>query len=166
MALQNTKTYAVFEPAFPYVYMPELDYLKWQGMVSTFYRDKQIHCNFLPRHTCYFDHSCNHVKNFFEMMPQIFKFGDSTSTSIKYTISMDLSKLMIPGHHLGGTSNQCYFGIFSSKEIEQDTWYLGNIIMEDHYIVYDATPAEQGESYVQMGIARSVDKLLWESGAE
>jgi len=82
------------------------------------------------------------VKNFFEMMPQIFKFGDSTSTSIKYTINMDLSKLMIPGHHLGGTSNQCYFGIFSSKEIEQDTWYLGNIIMEDHYIVYDATPAE------------------------
>ena len=57
---------------------------------------------------------------------------------------MDLRKLMISGTPLGGTANQCYFAIFSSSEIEQDTWYLGNIIMEDHYIVYDATPAEQG----------------------
>ena len=38
--------------------------------------------------------------------------------------------------------------------------------MEDYYIVYDATPAEQGENFVQMGIARSVDQFPFEEGAE
>lgn len=68
---------------------------------------------------------------------------------------------------MGGLSTQCYLGIFQSKEIEQDTWYLGNILMEDYYVVYDATPAdEQGLDYIQLGLARSVDTLIYQEGAE
>jgi len=63
------------------------------------------------------------------MKPQNFEFGDSTSTSSKFTLTIDLGKLLIPGKNLGFTLNQCYLGIFASKNIEQDTWYLGNIAM-------------------------------------
>ena len=84
----NDKTYAIFEPAFPYVYLPDKDYIKWQGLIASYYKGKQIHCNFKPRATCYFDHTCNHVRHFFDMPKQIFRFGDNTG--VQYEISMDL----------------------------------------------------------------------------
>jgi hypothetical protein len=86
---------------------------------------------------------------------------------VKYRIDMDQRNLLVPGNHMGGTSNQCYFAIFESKEIEQDQWYFGNILMEDYYIVYDSTPAdERGEDFVQLGIAKSIDVLVYEEGAQ
>lgn len=70
----------------------------------------------------------------------VLRLGDD---SIKFDVDLDFSKILVPGVHMGGKPDQCYIGIFQSKEIEQDTWYLGNILMEDIYVVYDATPADE-----------------------
>lgn len=37
-----SSTYVIFEPAFPYVYLPEKDFLKWQGEVANYYAKEQI----------------------------------------------------------------------------------------------------------------------------
>jgi hypothetical protein len=76
LPLANAQTYAIFEPAFPYIYIPSADFLKWQGQVASFYKDKQIRCNNFPRGTCHFEHSCNHVRAFFDMRIQTFRLGD------------------------------------------------------------------------------------------
>ena len=164
MTLSAAKSYAIFEPAFPYVYMPVGDYMRWMTTISTQYKDKQINCNPLSGTKCYFANSCDHVRNFVQMKPQKFELGDSNTGS--FTVTMDLSKLLIPGQNVGGKIGQCYIGMFSSKSIEMDTWYIGNIVMEEYYVVYDATPAEQGQDWIQLGIAPSVDKLLWARGAQ
>lgn len=37
LRLAAPTTYVIFEPAFPYVYLPEKDFLKWQGEAATYY---------------------------------------------------------------------------------------------------------------------------------
>ena len=64
MTLSAAKSYAIFEPAFPYVYMPVGDYIRWMKTISTQYKDKQINCNPLSGTKCYFANSCDHVRNF------------------------------------------------------------------------------------------------------
>jgi hypothetical protein len=76
LQFRTQSTFAIFEPAFPYIYLPEKDFLSWQGAVATYYKKQGVRCNNLPRGYCYFEHTCNHVRSFFDMSPQYFRIGD------------------------------------------------------------------------------------------
>ena len=114
--VQKTPHYALFEPQLPYIYIPEDHFLKFMGEVSSFYQYNQISCNYQPRGQCYFKHSCNHVKGMFNMGDFKLRIGDDTGS--KFPISFNMRDVLVPGHHLGGQENECFIGIFSSKEIE------------------------------------------------
>jgi hypothetical protein len=153
---ERTPTYVIYEPQLPYIYLPEDDFLTFQGLAATFYSLRDLHCNNRQRGTCHFDTSCDTVRNDYTLVDTILHLGDSDGAAYEMVIPFD--KLLVPGNELGDTRHTCYIGIFRSREIDEDTWYIGNQAMGDHYAVFDLTPAdEEGKDYIQFGIAQKVD---------
>lgn len=42
---ESNPTYFIYEPQLPYIYLPEDDFLTFQGHASTFFSANEIHCN-------------------------------------------------------------------------------------------------------------------------
>lgn len=62
--------------------------------------------------------------------------------------------MLLDGPLIGEAENTCFLAVFKSTEIEQNTWFMGNQMMRNHYTVFDATAAdEKGEDYITFGIA-------------
>ena len=62
---------------------------------------------------------------------------------------MDLENLFISGSKLGDTDLTCYLPIFKASDDNSDTWILGNLIMQDYYVVFDMTPFdERNETFI------------------
>ncbi len=62
---------------------------------------------------------------------------------------MDLENLFISGSKLGDTDLTCYLPIFKASDDNLDTWILGNLIMQDYYVVFDMTPFdERNETFI------------------
>lgn len=49
--------------------------------------------------------------------------------------------LMISGKVFGDTEDKCYLAVMNNnKEQERDNaWFIGNILLQDYYVVFDAT---------------------------
>ena len=74
--------------------------------------------------------------------------------NVVYDIKLDLDKIYIPGSEFHGDPNRCYMPIFKNTMKErQDTWYMGNLFMKNHYSVFDMTPFERNNtSYLHIGL--------------
>lgn len=59
---ENMHTYIVYDPQFPYLYLPERDFLTYLTKASHFYSDRDLNCNYAHRGSCFFDDSCATVK--------------------------------------------------------------------------------------------------------
>ena len=158
LTLQHSTTYIIYDPQFPYLYLPERDFMTYLQKTSNFYAGKNINCNFAHRGSCYFNDACNdvisgdYVKHNIEL-----SIGDAFQGRA-YTISVPFEKLLVRGDHIGESYKYCYIGVFKSAQIEKDTWHMGNAIMDDYYAVFDLTPAdERNENYIQFGIAKKVE---------
>lgn len=48
---------------------------------------------------------------------------------------------MISGKVFGDTEDKCYLAVMNNnKEQERDNaWFIGNILLQDYYVVFDAT---------------------------
>jgi hypothetical protein len=45
--------------------------------------------------------------------------------------------------------------IFKASDDNLDTWILGNLIMQDYYVVFDMTPFdERNETFIYLGISK------------
>jgi len=69
---------------------------------------------------------------------------------------------MVSGTAFGDTADTCYVGVFRSLVPSQQTiWYMGNIVMNQFYMVFDMSPLETGETFIQVGIApRNPDNII------
>ena len=57
---------------------------------------------------------------------------------------MKLQELLRKGTEVGDDTNErCYVPVFRTSDTSQDTWYLGNIVMQYYYIVFDMTPLDE-----------------------
>lgn len=67
---------------------------------------------------------------------------------------MPFAKLHISGHNFGDLAETCYIPVFHHglvKEQDSDAEKLvliGNIFMQDYYVVYDMSPLERGQKYI------------------
>ena len=63
--------------------------------------------------------------------------------------------MLIDGKLFNNTEDTCYVGVFRSQvETQQNIWYLGNIVMNQFYMVFDASPYHtQNLDFFQVGIA-------------
>ena len=74
----------------------------------------------------------------------MFELSDS------YVLDIKLKDLLVNGTDIDDlTDGRCYIPVFRSEDTAQDTWYLGNIVMQFYYIVFDMTPVdERSEDYL------------------
>lgn len=74
----------------------------------------------------------------------MFELSDS------YVLDIKLKDLLVNGTDIDDlTDARCYIPVFRSEDTAQDTWYLGNIVMQFYYIVFDMTPVdERSEDYL------------------
>lgn len=49
---------------------------------------------------------------------------------------------MVSGDEFGEGDNVCYFTLFKSEIGNRDTWFLGSLLMEKYYTVFDMGPYE------------------------
>ena len=85
---------------------------------------------------------------------------------VAFTMNKNFEDMLIDGARIGKTAGYCYLAVFKSEEV--DTWYFGNMMMEDYYVVFDATSAdENNQDYIMFGIAEIVSSgtLSYQSGS-
>lgn len=52
--------------------------------------------------------------------------------------------------------NICYYGVFRSMVPNSVTMYVGNVFLDDKYVVWDQTPkTTRKEDYIQIGIGQA-----------
>jgi len=82
-----------------------------------------------------------------------FTLVDSNNT--QFDVQVPMRHLFIEGEELlQRYKGDCYLGIFANKDTSHQTSiYLGNLFMQEHYVVYDATPVDDyGWDFLQIGI--------------
>lgn len=64
--------------------------------------------------------------------------------------NIDQKDLLISGKYLGGDDNSCFIAIFRSIGFEDDlSWYVGSLFLQNYYVYFDMTPAdENGQDYL------------------
>ena len=61
--------------------------------------------------------------------------------------------LLVTGKQIGTGLDNCYLGVFMSKNADQKTWYVGGSFLKSNYVVYDMTPLDTyGKDYIQVGV--------------
>jgi len=61
--------------------------------------------------------------------------------------------MRIPDEELGLTGNDCYIPVFNHNYArENKSIIIGNILMKMYYLVFDMSPLETGNNYVQIAL--------------
>ena len=137
-----------FDPNLPYVYLPDHDFLR---MVETWaMSNDKVWCSY-HSNFCKFKYSCPTViKNHFSWNMTIDLFDEKNSTAFQIFVSEDA---LINGTAFGDTQFTCYMPVFRSNLKDQYTWYLGNVVLQQYYLVFDMTPYDEHSlDYIQIGI--------------
>jgi hypothetical protein len=59
---------------------------------------------------------------------------------------------LVTGEDFGDGADKCYFAMFRSEAAFLNTWQLGTAVMKRYYLVYDMSPYDHGENYIQVGV--------------
>ena len=59
----------------------------------------------------------------------------------------------VSGKNFGGTDDECYLAFFPHNDGDQSLWFLGSYYMQDSYYIFDMTPSESGNNFLNIGIA-------------
>ena len=162
---ENDETFIIYEPQLPYLYLPEEDFMTFVIKASNHFGPSNINCNYNHGGFCYFYESCESAKIKYRE-GNLLNLGIGDFTGKAFTIKTFLDEILIPGNLLGETKDKCFLGVFKSTETNQDTWYMGNQIIKDYYIVFDASPAdEHNHHFIQMGIAEKNPDHIYELSA-
>jgi hypothetical protein len=70
--------------------------------------------------------------------------------------------MMVTGDLVGANYDLCFIPIFLSTATQNDIWYLGNLFMNNYYVVFDQTPPiyDSGADYLKIGLAPQTPKSL------
>lgn len=74
---ENPDTYIVYDPQFPYLYLPEKDFLTYLGLASRFYSNRDLNCNYSHRGSCFFDAPCSTVASEYTKTNLYLSLGDN-----------------------------------------------------------------------------------------
>jgi hypothetical protein len=141
--------YLVFEPQFPYMYVPLEDFKHWMITISRTFPD--IICNYSPKGTCYFSTACENVA----MQDHLIKFYVGDSEQQTEFLEFKMGDTLVSGSLVGDTHNTCYMGVFKSEEQEQNIWYMGTMFMSSYYVTLNYTDSiENGDDYVVVGFGK------------
>lgn len=94
---------------------------------------------------------CNQVdknvnKNF------IFTIYDEVD-SVQFHI--DWNQMFISGNFVGDSPQTCYIAVFDhglTSIADSSVTIIGNLFMRHYYLVYDMSPLEYGEDYIQIAL--------------
>lgn len=64
-----------------------------------------------------------------------------------------LSNYLIDGNKVGDSANNCYFAFFKFNMYQEvPAWLFGHVYMREHYVIYDASPLDYGQNFIQIGL--------------
>ena len=140
-------TYAsvFFEPRFPYIYLPTLYWNEFADAINAQYKRKL--CDKEAR-SCKWTQNCETVFDGGHSI--IIRLSDKKKNFAD--VFIDSENLLEPGVLFGDTNDTCYLSVFSNPNGPQENWYLGTKVMEHNYVVYDATPKENGQNSLRIGL--------------
>lgn len=139
--------FALVEPQVPYLYVPSSDYATVVDGLKEIYQSQGLNCSTTGGY-CYFPVKCESVSN--NLNNLTVSVGRENQT---FTFTMSIYDLLLSGTEFGHGGDSCYIPIFESPNTQGDTWYLGNLFMHRYYVVFDQTPADNGEDYLKVGFA-------------
>jgi len=149
-----------FSPQLPYLYLPEDIYEKVIDQVESAYgeticdRDKNV---------CKIDKDCRSIPKDKDGSIS-FDLDDEISS---YPFKLQYSDFFNSGIYFDDNASDktCYLVIFKHeaekyKNVNYNLILIGNIFMRNYYVVYDMSPLEKKEDYIQIGIGVQNKKFL------
>lgn len=74
---------------------------------------------------------------------------------------IDQADLMISGEAFGDSSEKCYLAVMNNnlKSEEKNSWYIGNILLQDYYVVFDASSRDANATHdnLRIGLGKIAD---------
>ena len=74
---------------------------------------------------------------------------------------------MISGSAFADNDNRCYLAVMNNnKDLERhNAWYIGNILLQDYYVVFDATSRDVNSTNQNLRIGFSqMARIDWAKG--
>lgn len=139
----------IIDPNFPYVYIPDSDFLRFAEQISNNYDKDHIEC-FYSRGYCKINNTCEGESNYTNW--RIYVTVSDGKQSYSLNVADNNGSLLVNGS-IFDDSDFCYIPVFRSM-LDQETWYLGGLFLQQYYITYDMTPIDEfKKDYIQVGIA-------------
>jgi len=99
---------------------------------------------------CKFNKICNQVDKRLNKV-LYFTLEDEGGTQ---NFQIDWNLMFLTGSYFGEGPLTCYLGVFDHGlrgYKDSETIIIGNIFTKNYYLVYDMSPLELGEDYIQIG---------------
>ena len=138
----------LFELAYPYIYVPQLDFIYLAKVINTAY-GMDI-CQ-ETKSKCIINKPCDQIPVLDEYLK--LTLNDDTK-AVRVHLSRD--SMFLPGELQNLGENSCFVPIFGQISSTVDTWFLGDVFMSEYYTVFDMTPMdEHNKDYIRIGIAKA-----------
>jgi len=153
--LSDKERSVIIEPQLPYMYLPTSDFKEWTRILAEIYPN--VVCNTNIQGACSFKKACSSVEDHGYGIKLMIGPSDA-----EYEVDIPLRDLMITGNLVGASDDSCYIPIFQSVNTEDDVWYLGNLFMNNYYVVYDQSPAlgDHPQDHLRVGLAKQTTEQL------
>jgi len=144
-----------FDPGVPYVYLDDKLYETFRAELNSMnvgFSGDVCHSGV---NICKFPVSCAQAASYTREL----RFQIQDSDAQTYDLTMDIRDTYVDGTKFGDKENTCYFGVFNHGRMESNengpmsSVIIGNSILHQYYIVYDASTLDSG--YLQVGVAKS-----------
>ena len=144
------------EPQLPYLYLPEHYYAKFKEKINKRYGSEVCPPD---KNYCKFDKLCSSVdknvnRNF------MFTIYDEVAD---VPFSLDWNEMFMSGIFFGDQIQTCYITVFDhglTGVLDSNVIIVGNLFMRHYYLVYDMSPLEYGEDYIQVAIGLQAPENL------
>ena len=120
--------------SLPYYYLPETDFANFLKAISVF--EYNLTCD---DSSCKFEQPCSNVT--IDKWYLSFALFDD-SIGFTYGLPSDFN-FLVNGDLMGDSASTCYLPVFKNSQSNQRIWYIGNIVMNYFYMVFDMTPLDE-----------------------
>lgn len=159
----QTDRQVVFDPAYPYIYMPEPEFLNFATYMTKVFKTPWLTENVCEtkKGTCIIPTNCTGARKKFEDEDKDFTLTLNIEGTNNATMAVTLpwADMLMEPRESEMTDEEkekgkqlCYLPIYGLRNEVSTKWIIGKVLMEKFYTVFDLTQKEEGDSItIKMG---------------